>query len=87
MDNQAHTWRYAAIKKTNTYDGSTFWVVAEVYRQGDKHPDSWTEDAVEPFGDTYEELSECLELMISDLKKPASKYEVEPHGIKLTKID
>ncbi|MDD3897282.1 MAG: hypothetical protein PHU04_05620 [Candidatus Peribacteraceae bacterium] len=62
------TWHYQATHRV--VDGHDVYEVREVYVgiEGDDDV-SWTMDAIAPFGNTKEELIECLELMLADVKK------------------
>lgn len=57
------TWNYRAVKNPD----HDWFEIREVYYDQKGEPDSWTE-AVEPCGDTLEELIADLEYMLKDAK-------------------
>lgn len=61
------TWHYVAAHSEQ--DGEHSYTVREVYDGiGDDNGPAWT-DAIEPFGETHEELVECLHMMLADVVK------------------
>ena len=62
------TWHYQAVHYAP--DGHDCYDVREVYVGIEGGDDvSWTADAIDPFGNTKEELIECLEMMLADVRK------------------
>lgn len=80
------SWRYAAVRDTPLLckDGAIYygWTIREIYFMDLKseqsgEPDGWS-DAQKPFGDTKEELIECLKMMLQDCEKQV--YQVNEDG-------
>ena len=55
-------WKYALLKVLGGYS------VCEAFYQGGKPRDGNT-GAIEPFGETKEDLIECLKMMVADIEK------------------
>jgi hypothetical protein len=62
--NRTMSWNYRVIRRP---DGLG---IHEVYYSEDGRPISWTQDTVEPYGDSPEELRADLEHMLRALDKP-----------------
>ena len=60
-------WNYRVIK---SHDSQDYYVIREVYYGKDNTIKYWSDDPVDPTGDTVGELKEDLELMASALSKP-----------------
>jgi hypothetical protein len=60
-------WRYQATHRTD--HGEDIYEVREVFEGlNDDGSLAWTENAIAPFGETKEELAECLCMMLRDVE-------------------
>jgi hypothetical protein len=67
------SWNHRVIKKTYKYDGeeaSYGYEIHEVYYDKDGRIDGWTEQPVNPYGETVEELHTDLAYFLNALDKP-----------------
>ena len=65
-------WTYRVMRKpiNNEFEYGIY----EVYMDEDNNIQNWTEESVAPWGDTPEELSECLKMFALALTKPILDY-------------
>lgn len=66
------TWNYRVIKRLadNVGEVSAYYRIHEVYYDEKGRPTSWTENCIEPIGDSPKELEEDLRLMLKALREP-----------------
>ncbi len=60
------TWRYQIMRhkyETPGINGEYSFQIHEVYLDDNGEVDTWTEDGMEPFGESPEELRECYDMM------------------------
>ena len=66
-------WRYIAsrkrVKGILNPELQHIWEVREYYYPDEEGGHAWTEDAIEPFGTSREELIQSLEMMLEDVKR------------------
>lgn len=63
------TWNYRVIRKEHETGDTTF-QIHEVYYDESEEIDSWTQNAVEPLGETIGELREDIRYFQSAFRKP-----------------
>jgi len=63
-------WNHRVVKT-----GRHYGIHEAFYHEGDKFPHSITEDAMQPCGETVQELREDLERMLNALDEPVLKDE------------
>jgi hypothetical protein len=70
-------WNYRVVKKTNVSSDGNYvgFGIHEVYYDDDGVPTSCTEDTVEPWGESLEELERDVAAYVAALKKPALIFE------------
>jgi hypothetical protein len=71
-------WDYRVVKKTNVCDLDGNYVgfgIHEVYYDADGVPTMCTEDTVEPWGETLEELESDMKRYFEALQKPVLIFE------------
>lgn len=57
-------WNYRVMK--SYVSGETYYAIHEVYYDDAGEPHSWTEDAIDPVGDTLDELrNELLHMLVA----------------------
>ena len=61
------SWNYRLIERDGLIS------IHEVYYNESGEPRAWTENPVAPFGETVEDVRECLNMMIQALGKPVLK--------------
>jgi hypothetical protein len=70
-------WNYRIIEKYHKKTDITTYHIHEVYYTDDGIIESWTESAVEPMGETVDELREDIRFFIKAFQKPVLKEETE----------
>ena len=73
--NNTTYWNHRVIKHTEK-DGIVWYGVHEVYYTNDK-PVACTQEAMNPYGETAEELKEDLERMLRACEKPILDYDTD----------
>jgi hypothetical protein len=68
------TWNHRVVKKTHT-TGEISYGVHEVYYNDEGKPISCTQDAVEPYGETLEELKREIERFSKATELPILDYD------------
>ena len=63
-------WNYRVIRKHHTETDSVTYHVHEVYYRDDGSTQSWTQEAVEPMGETAEELREDIRYFLRAFRCP-----------------
>lgn len=71
------SWHYRVRKRT--IDGETVFDIVEMY----KNPRVWTEDGMEPIGDTKEKVIQTLKKMLKDAKKYSVLHDMENKRMKV----
>lgn len=67
-------WNYRVFRHQYTKDGKCYYAIHECYYDKDGKVNGWTERAIEPYGDTVEELQDVLEMMGEAFSKPVLEY-------------
>ncbi|KHE93739.1 MAG: hypothetical protein SCABRO_00472 [Candidatus Scalindua brodae] len=70
-------WNYRVIKKYHKETDTSTYHIHEVYYSDDGIIESWTESAVEPMGETVDELREDIRFFTKAFQKPVLKEETE----------
>lgn len=70
-------WNYRVIEKYHKETDTSTYHIHEVYYTDDGTIESWTESAVEPMGETVDELREDIRFFIKAFQKPVLKEETE----------
>ncbi len=70
-------WNYRVVKKTNVSSDGNYvgFGIHEVYYDDDDVPTSCTEETVEPWGETFEELERDMKRYSESLQKPVLLFE------------
>jgi hypothetical protein len=63
-------WNYRVMAFTDS-EGTTSYMVHEVYYGEDGRPEAYTEEGCRPYGESIEELRSDVEHMLEALKQPA----------------
>jgi hypothetical protein len=69
------TWRYAVTRETGP-DGNDLFAIRELYEIDGKL--SWTDEAVGPSGNSFEQLKQDLAHMVGDAELPLLDLTVDP---------
>jgi hypothetical protein len=67
------SWNYRVLRKN--YNGAEYFEIHEVYYDSNGKPDSCTERAISPMGDTVEELKNEIEKIKKSFDLPVLNYE------------
>ena len=75
-------WNYRVIKKKNTgqfvdQTEEYSYGIHEVYYHDDGSISSCTVDPMDPYGNTFDELKECMDMMSRALTEPVLDYETD----------
>lgn len=70
-------WNYRVIEKYHKETDTNTYHIHEVYYSDDGIIESWSESAVEPMGETVDELREDIRFFIKAFQKPVLKEEME----------
>ena len=81
------TWNYRVIRKCHTETDSVTYHVHEVYYGGDGSIKKWTEEPVEPLGETPEELREDIRYFLRAFRFPILEEEPKAGGSTLLPDD
>jgi hypothetical protein len=73
VSGQDEMWNHRVVRR-NGCDG-TYYSIHEVYYDSQGNPSSCTENPVEPFGETFEELVQDLQRFTQALEKPILDYD------------
>jgi len=69
-------WNYRIIEKYHKETDTSTYHIHEVYYSDDGIIESWTESAVEPMGETADELREDIRFFMKAFRKPVLKEEM-----------
>jgi len=71
-------WNYRVFrhvhKDTILKENYVWYAIHECYYDNEGTLDCWTENPVDPYGDTLEELKNCYEMMAKAFTKPILNY-------------
>ncbi len=70
-------WNHRIIEKYHKETNTSTYQIYEVYYKDDGIIESWTESAVEPMGETVDELREDISFFMKAFQKPVLKEEME----------
>ncbi|GGO86712.1 hypothetical protein GCM10011584_09700 [Nocardioides phosphati] len=79
MNTSEHTWRYL-LARERLPTGENYFTVREVH-SGPNHELSWTEDAIEPSGETWREIVNTLALMSGATNGPVLDLTLDPPAL------
>lgn len=75
-------WNYRIVKKVTKHNDpslgaseDTWFGIHEVYYDAEGHPEVCSEEPIEPFGESVEEVRESLKMMMKALDKPVLDYD------------
>lgn len=79
MTNERTTWRYL-LARERLATGEDYFTVREVY-EGPGDQLGWTEDAIEPSGETWREIVNTLALMSGATNGPVLDLTLDPPAL------
>lgn len=81
------TWNYRVIRKRHTESDTVTYQIHEVYYGEDREIERWTEDPVEPLGETAAELREDIKYFLQAFRLPILEEEETGDGPTLAPDD
>ena len=70
-------WKYRVIRKHHKESDTNTYQIHEVYYKEDGAIEGWTESAVEPLGETPDELREDIRFFMKAFQKPILEEQVK----------